>query len=105
MSTFEIMAHLAGIKTREGVELLSLIKEIETGSIYRIVFKNGSMLWVRYFSIFIFSPGTSHMVYGKWSGTGAYTRESIEYWKEFREAVKEVALLYEFEEDRGCSTL
>lgn len=97
MSTFEITLHLAGIKTKEGDEILGVVKEIETGSISRIVFENGSMLWLRYFSKFVFNPGTSHMMMcDKWLGSGVNTIDSLEYWKEFREAVKEIATMYEY---------
>ena len=76
MDEFEIMLHLAGIKTKEGEELLSVVKEIETGYVRRIVFENGSMLWFRYFSKFIFNPGTSHMIYDRWIGSGDNTVDS-----------------------------
>lgn len=103
--TFDIMVAFAGIQTKEGHPFIDCIEAIrEDVALYgfTVILENGMSLSGGYLARFTLNPyrnpryHQSHTFNNTPENVSLTTIGTPEYWQEFREAVKEVAKIYEF---------
>lgn len=100
MDSFEILLNMTGISTPSGVEIVKEVKEVviiggHWPEVAKVILTDGWIFVLGFHSLFKLqaelSTASSLVTFG--SNSFMYGDEG--YWREFREAVKEVALIYE----------